>query len=673
MFRRMIWCGVILVITFTFYIRGQSTAMKAEDCLTCHGDKTLEAVTARGKTLNLYVPENPLMKSVHEGLSCQECHIGAKSFDDVPHAEQPLGMGCAECHAEQKAAVDKDIHGMGVLAGNPRTPQCWTCHGSHQILPLSSPESVFAKRNQPDTCGKCHGNDRLFEKERGITKRNLVSRYKSSVHWLGIEKGKNAASCTDCHGRHNILSSAAENSEVSRLNVANTCKKCHPEETKIYWNGAHGTALKYGNNDVPTCTTCHGDHDMASLRIRSGDAKQWASTQVCIWCHGNERMMTRYGLDTSPVVSYMNDFHGLTQRGTMGASATCADCHEAHHSLPSNHPASRMHISNRGPACGKCHGKVTDSFVRSFTHKQVLHQEGLTIERIVRYLYIALITVSVGGMLLYIFMVWWHAVRKKITFQRQQKHVLRMNRFELVSHLILFISFTLLVITGFALKYPETFWARWIFELGVTEAVRGFIHRLAAVVMTLNMIIFVIYMFTAQRGKCLFKESLPRKVDFTDFFKSVKYYLGIQKEGHGPKFGVFNFAEKFEFWALMWGTVVMVVTGLILWFPKAMPNHTPVWVMSVSRIIHYYEALLAALAILIWHGFHTILHPDEYPMNTSWLTGYITEEQATHHFTDEAIKKLKTEKPAVSVPEQVPTSESATAVVEEVPLEQEKQ
>jgi len=84
----------------------------------------------------------------------------------------------------------------------------------------------------------------------------------------------------------------------------------------------------------------------------------------------------------------------------------------------------------------------------------------------------------------------------------------------------------------------------------------------------------------------------------------------------------------------------MVITGLILWFPKAIPARWPAWILNVARIIHYYEAMLAFLAILIWHGFHTIFHPAEYPMNTSWLTGYITKEEAEHHFEKDAVEKM---------------------------------
>ena len=616
-------------------------ALTSEDCLGCHGDQGLEPQTERGKQLKLFVAPEALKGSVHEDLACTDCHKG--EFEDVPHGTKanPLKIDCTECHtAIYESYIKKDIHGRSYNRGNPRAPYCSNCHGGHQILPLSAPESRMSKKNQADTCGNCHGQEEL-NREDNITKRNLISRFKSSVHYEAILEGKNAASCTDCHSHHNILSSAEPNSTVGRTTIMNVCHRCHPNQVRTYEDGPHGRTLQHGNNDVPNCTTCHGDHDMASLRSRAGDAKQWASTQVCMWCHGNTRMMARYGLDTVPVQSYMKDFHGLTQRGTMGASATCSDCHDAHHSLPSTHPSSRMNISNRGTACGKCHGDVTENFARSFSHRKALEIPGAKIQNIVSVLYIILIAVTVAGMIGYNFIVWLWAVRKKYRAQQDLKHVNRMSHYERTFHWILFITFTLLVITGFALKHPEAFWAKWLFALGMTESVRAFIHRFSALVMTINLILFCLYMILRRRGRGVLYQLLPRKRDFADFFKSLTYYLGVSKEKHHPRYGVFNFGEKFEFWALVWGTVIMALSGIILWFPKAIPAGWPAWVINLARVFHYYEALLATLAILIWHGFHTILHPDEYPMNTSWITGYITEDEAKHRFEDEAIQLMK--------------------------------
>jgi formate dehydrogenase gamma subunit len=643
-FRATFFLAALLVFVCFSPFRVQAKVTN-EDCLACHSDKDLQTETERGKTLNLFVPEDALKGSVHESLSCTDCHKAESdtAFEETPHGtkEKPVKIDCWGCHDDvYEGFIKTDIHGRAVNNGNPRAPNCYHCHGGHNILPLSYPESRMSKKNQADTCGKCHGQEDL-NLEDNITKRNLIVRYKDSVHYQAIQEGKNGATCTDCHSHHNILSSAEPASTVGRVNIMEECQQCHPNEVKTYSDGPHGRTLKHGNNDVPNCTTCHGDHDMASLRVRVGDAKQWSSTQVCIWCHNNIRMMARYGLDTIPVQSYMSDFHGLTQRGTMGASATCSDCHDPHHSLPADHPSSRMHISNRGTACGKCHGKVTDTFTMSFSHRKALGEPGFKISSIIQVIYIILIIGTVAGMLFYNFVVWLWAVRRKLTNQRDKKNIIRMSKYERTNHMILFIAFTILAITGFALKFPEAFWARWLFAIGMNETIRAFIHRLAALTMTVNLIFFVLYMILKKRGRGKFRELLPGKRDLSDFFKSLKFYLGKTKNNEPPKYGIYNFAEKFEFWALIWGTVIMLLSGLILWFPKALPVSWPPWVISVARVIHYYEALLATLAIIIWHGFNTMFHPHEYPMNTSWLTGYITEEEAKHRFEDEAIEKMK--------------------------------
>ena len=116
-----------------------------------------------------------------------------------------------------------------------------------------------------------------------------------------------------------------------------------------------------------------------------------------------------------------------------------------------------------------------------------------------------------------------------------------------------------------------------------------------------------------------------RMQDIRDMVQVLKYNLGISKTK--PKFGRFNYIEKSEYWALIWGTVVMTVTGIVLWFE----NHFMGWFsktfVDVCNTIHYFEAWLAFLAIIVWHIYYVIFNPDVYPMNFAWLTGYLTEEE----------------------------------------------
>jgi formate dehydrogenase gamma subunit len=268
-----------------------------------------------------------------------------------------------------------------------------------------------------------------------------------------------------------------------------------------------------------------------------------------------------------------------------------------------------------------------------------MKHSGAKIEQIVKIIYIWLIVLTVGLMVIHNFIIWGRAVRKKIAKEKTQKSIVRMTGFEKGNHLLITISFTILVITGFALKYPDAFWVKFLFSLGMTEAIRGFVHRVAAVFLILDSLLFLIYIIFRPRGKRVLKELMPKKRDFSDLMNTVKYYLGIRKDK--IRYGVFNYAEKFEFWALVWGTVIMVVTGVILWFPKMITSGLPSWIIGVSRVIHFYEALLATLAILIFHIFYTMFKPGEYPMNTSWLTGNILEEGAQDHFDDEAIEIMK--------------------------------
>ena len=146
---------------------------------------------------------------------------------------------------------------------------------------------------------------------------------------------------------------------------------------------------------------------------------------------------------------------------------------------------------------------------------------------------------------------------------------------------------------------------------------------------------------------------LPGLRDFRQLVCQIAFYIGRRHEP--SKQGVFGYVEKVEFWALVWGTVVMAITGFVLWFPKSIPETWPGWVIEVAKLIHLLEAVLATLAILVWHFFHTIFHPVEYPMDTSWLTGGLSEEEAKERFDADAVEKMRPkEEPTPPPPKRPP-------------------
>jgi cytochrome b subunit of formate dehydrogenase len=183
---------------------------------------------------------------------------------------------------------------------------------------------------------------------------------------------------------------------------------------------------------------------------------------------------------------------------------------------------------------------------------------------------------------------------------------------------VLALAFTVLVITGFSLRFYEAWWSNWLFGWDGGASVRGTVHRGAGVVLLLGAFWHVFYLLT-ERGKRFLKDMAPRREDVTQFLQMLKFNLG-RSDKH-PHFGRFSYVEKAEYWALVWGTAIMGVTGIALWFENTIVQIFPKGLLDVFLVIHYYEAWLAFLAILIWHMYATVFNPKVYPMNPSWLTG----------------------------------------------------
>jgi formate dehydrogenase gamma subunit len=203
----------------------------------------------------------------------------------------------------------------------------------------------------------------------------------------------------------------------------------------------------------------------------------------------------------------------------------------------------------------------------------------------------------------------------------------RMTLNERFQHFFLLISFITLVITGFALKFPDALWVSWIRNLfgDKTFDWRGDLHRGAAVVMVAISIYHIFYISISNRGKQLVKDLWFKKQDLTDLMNALKYYTGKSKER--PKYGRFSYIEKAEYWAVAWGTVVMGGTGGVLWFENTFLPVISNSGMDLATAIHFYEAILASLAIFVWHFYFVIYNPDVYPMNKAWYRGYLTREE----------------------------------------------
>jgi cytochrome b subunit of formate dehydrogenase len=193
-----------------------------------------------------------------------------------------------------------------------------------------------------------------------------------------------------------------------------------------------------------------------------------------------------------------------------------------------------------------------------------------------------------------------------------------------IEHILLILSFTTLVITGLPQKYAGATWAEWMISaMGGIEVVRV-IHRIAATTFILETVyhfaVIGYKLFVARLGASM----IPTFQDAKDAAHALLYNLGLAKTR--PRMGRYTFDEKAEYWALMWGSVVMVLTGFMLWNPIATARLLPGQYIPAAKAAHGGEALLAFLAILVWHLYHVHIRG----FNKSIFTGKLTREEMAH-------------------------------------------
>jgi formate dehydrogenase gamma subunit len=628
------WVAAAVVFLSVLLLSVNVSAADDSVCFECHADKGLKKVK-NGKEISLYVDEASYAKSVHGEAGCVACHTDLEGVA-YEHEAELEPVDCGTCHEDVEEAYEGGVHAKAILAGVTDSARCSDCHGSHYILPKENPGSMVYPMNVEKTCDRCHGDVAFVEEHVGIPDKVLPGLiYKNSVHGRAVEAGiQGAATCSDCHSSHNLKPPLDPDSLISRQNVASTCGKCHQKAYQEYVESAHGVAAAQGVSNAPVCTDCHGIHSIrAPIDPESSVAEQKISLTTCPQCHGAERITKEYGLSTLKVRSYLDSYHGLAKRGGDVVAANCASCHGVHDIRPSSDPKSMIYKDNLVATCGKCHPGSSENFARFPVHFSPTIERGGPVGDIiasyVRIVYVILIILVLifmyfhGGV---DFLRKWLAARKRAGV----KYYLRMTVNERIQHAVIAAGFIILVITGFALKFPDAWWVG-IFFHEPGSPMRGLLHRIAGIVTIGAGLYHVLYVLFTRRGRDQLKHLVPRPQDASDMIRLMKFDLGLTKEG--PKFGRYSYIEKIEYFGAIWGTLVMTVTGFVLWYDEFFSLLLPVWGVNVARVIHFYEAILASMTILVWHLYSVMFDPDVYPMNWSKVTGYISEDQMKHHHT----------------------------------------
>lgn len=614
--------------------------MVAVDCSSCHDD------TGKKHAFHprLAATEVPAGKDT----SCSACHgthtIAAVKSAAFPFADGAQLQACGKCHVAERDHFIASAHGRALSTKEQNAPDCLTCH-REPVVPAAGAKSALAQKlAQTKQCESCHvGKPNVADQALRGTK--FVASFDHSVHGAALQRGEAAAAnCVDCHGAHDMNRGMAANARLNKLHVAETCAQCHPNPAHDYAESVHAAALRKGNVDSATCTDCHGEHDIRARKdptspVHAANVAQ----QVCANCHASLKLTKKYGIASNTFQTFEDSYHGLAVRGGAVEVVNCASCHSSHAIKSQADPTSTINKNNLAKTCGQCHPGANTRFAVGKVHVSPEAGTGRDgndpILYIIATLYVVMIVVVVGGMFAHNLLDFVKKIRRKLAIQKgliEEEHVahrlyLRMTAHERVQHGVLVLSFVLLVVTGFMLRYPEAWWVVAIRNVSNRAFEwRSWTHRIAGVVMLVAGAWHVGYLLFTKPGRSLLRDLLPKWRDLTDPWAVLKYNIGLSDRK--PAFGRFSYIEKAEYWALVWGTLLMGATGAILWFENASMGLFTKLGFDIARTVHFYEAILATLAIIVWHFYFVIFNPDIYPMNLAWLTGRMSEkEMAEEH------------------------------------------
>ena len=512
-------------------------ARASDGCLTCHGKsgKNRSAPTTR----KLVLDTAALKKSVHADADCTDCHTQLADADaSKPHAKK-LGLpSCDSCHEDAAKTYKGSVHGRAQAGGKQDMALCADCHGAHDIVKVKDRNSRVFKMNLPFTCAKCHQNAELGKKHK-MHYPQAAKFYMESIHGRGLIKDGLivAPSCTDCHGSHDIQRDSHPRSPVHHANVPATCGKCHVGIQEIYIKSVHGKMLAKKTGRAPVCVDCHSAHKIT--KPGKGVFKL-QSDERCGKCHQDR------------LKRYRETYHGRAIALGQSKVAACYDCHGHHDVLPASDPASHLSKKNLLGTCRKCHEDAGPQFTGYMTHAD--HSDRQKYPRLY-WAYVVMTALLLGVFAFFgLHTILWFVrslvlllrnpqafkeARRKAREQREGKVYVRFRPVDRFCHFLVIISFLLLTITGMPLKFYYSDWARWMFSWMGGAEVAAALHRLGALITAVYFAVHIFSMIGAVwRNREMFRDDRGR------------YGLRqLLRQIFGPDSPVPSWQDAKDFWA----------------------------------------------------------------------------------------------------------------------------
>ena len=618
-----------LILATAILAPASAFAQEDADCLECHSSGKRDDAPD--------VDVEMVGASVHRRVECIGCHKDAGEDEDGKHATAAVLLGpvsCGECHDEEQEVYAESIHGRSREdSGEGDAASCVDCHGTHSILPKNHPESRVYPLNLPETCGACH-SDQVLGEQGGIPIPRAYQSYVRSVHGRGLTRAGLivSATCNSCHGSHDAQPASDPRSRVNPARVVATCGACHVGVEKEFRASVHGMPAEGGSPEMPICTSCHRSHGIQRIDT---SLFRLSLASDCGHCH--DRQME----------TYQGTYHGKATSLGGVAAAKCSDCHGRHDIRGVEDPASWIHPDNRIETCQTCHERSPEGYATFWPHADHRDRE--------RYPILHFIWLGMSGLILGVFAFFglhtalW-AVRGIVAKIRRPageeaaaaarldgKPIRRFQRFHRVTHIFVMISFLGLAVTGAPLKYSNEAWAQGIVNILGGLQTANWLHRVFAIVTFGYFFAHLGFVFRhlwrerrrGLRDLLLGPGSLVASLqDCKDVYAHFRWFLGM---GPKPTWDRWTYWEKFDYWAVFWGVVIIGSSGLVMWFPELFCRFLPGWMVNVALVVHSEEALLAITFIFIVHFFNNHLRVDKFPLDPVMFTGSVPE----HVFREE--------------------------------------
>jgi cytochrome b subunit of formate dehydrogenase len=209
-------------------------------------------------------------------------------------------------------------------------------------------------------------------------------------------------------------------------------------------------------------------------------------------------------------------------------------------------------------------------------------------------------------------------------------HIRRFDRPTRLLHIVVMVTFLGLAATGLPLLFSDAPWSRMLAGLFGGFRGAGLLHRFFGGTLLIAVAYHVANLFwrafgRGERGLFWGPTSMvPQPRDFVQLAQQIRWFFGA---GPQPRFEHFTYWEKFDYWAVLWGTFLMGAAGLVLWFPMAASRVLPGWMFNVALFVHGAEAALAIGFIFVIHFFNGHLRPGKFPMDLVIFTGSVSDHE----------------------------------------------